>query len=104
MGGDEWLASPTGLFTSGRDSQVPTELAAGWASQPVWRLLGENKSVASTRNQSVYYGYYTFLEWIYNDVSVKQKKNFIIFIILLGQHVSILIESSSGPSKIQILT
>jgi len=31
-------------------------------------------------------------------------KNFIVFLILLGQHVSILIESSSGPSKIQILT
>jgi len=31
------------------------------------------------------------------------KKNFIVFIIVLGQHVSILIESSSGPSKIQIL-
>ena len=29
--------------------------------------------------------------------------NFIMFIIVLGQHVSILIESSSGPSKIQIL-
>jgi len=27
-----------------------------------------------------------------------------MFIILLGQRVSILIESSSGPSKIQILT
>jgi len=27
-----------------------------------------------------------------------------MFIIVLGQHVSILIESSSGPSKIQILT
>jgi len=27
-----------------------------------------------------------------------------VFIIVLGQHVSILIESSSGPSKIQILT
>ena len=25
--------------------------------------------------------------------------NFIMFIIVLGQHVSILIESSSGPSK-----
>ena len=32
------------------------------------------------------------------------KKNFIVFFIVLGQHVSILIESSSGPSKIQILT
>jgi len=31
------------------------------------------------------------------------QKNFIMFIIVLGQHVSILIESSSGPSKIQIL-
>ena len=29
---------------------------------------------------------------------------FIMFIIVLGQHVSILTESSSGPSKIQILT
>jgi len=27
-----------------------------------------------------------------------------MFIIVLGQHVSILIESSSGRSKIQILT
>jgi len=27
-----------------------------------------------------------------------------MFIIVLGQHVSILIESSSGPSKKQILT
>jgi len=27
------------------------------------------------------------------------KQNFIVFIIVLGQHVSILIESSSGPSK-----
>jgi len=37
-------------------------------------------------------------------VSVKHNKTFIVFIIVLGQHVSILIESSSGPSKIQILT
>jgi len=41
---------------------------------------------------------------MYNDVSVKHKQNFVMFIIVLGQHVSILIESSSGPSKIQILT
>jgi len=27
-----------------------------------------------------------------------------MFVIVLGQHVSILIESASGPSKIQILT
>jgi len=27
------------------------------------------------------------------------QRNFIMFIIVLGQHVSILIESSSGPSK-----
>jgi len=32
------------------------------------------------------------------------QQNFIMFIIVLGQHVSILTESSSGPSKIQILT
>ena len=29
----------------------------------------------------------------------KTQQNFIMFIIVLGQHVSILIESSSGPSK-----
>ena len=34
---------------------------------------------------------------IYNDVSVKHNKSLLCF--LLGQHVSILIESSSGPSK-----
>jgi len=27
-----------------------------------------------------------------------------MFIIVSGQHVSIIIESSSGPSKVQILT
>jgi len=27
-----------------------------------------------------------------------------MFIVVLGQHVSILIESSSGPAKIQVLT
>jgi len=32
------------------------------------------------------------------------QQNFIMFINVLGQHVSILIESSSGPSKIQIIT
>ena len=32
------------------------------------------------------------------------QQNFIMFIIVLGQHVSILIESFSGLSKIQILT
>jgi len=32
------------------------------------------------------------------------KQNFIMFIIVLGQHVSILIQSSSGPSKTQNLT
>ena len=32
------------------------------------------------------------------------QQNFIMFIIVLGQHVSIVIESSSGPSKVQILT
>jgi len=32
------------------------------------------------------------------------QQDFIMFIIVLGQHVSIIIESSSGPSKIHILT
>jgi len=38
-------------------------------------------------------------KWIYTDVSVKHNKTFIMFIIVLGQHVSILTESSSGLSK-----
>ena len=29
----------------------------------------------------------------------QDNKNFIMFVIVLGRHVSILIESSSGPSK-----
>jgi len=29
----------------------------------------------------------------------QKQKNFIMFVIVLGRHVSILIESSSGPSK-----
>jgi len=36
---------------------------------------------------------------MYNYVSVNTHQNCIMFIIVLGQHVSILIESSSGPSK-----
>ena len=36
-------------------------------------------------------------------MTYQTQQNFIMFIIVLGQHVSILIESSSGPSKIQIL-
>jgi len=32
------------------------------------------------------------------------QQNTIVYIIVLGQHVSILTESSSSPSKIQILT
>ena len=32
------------------------------------------------------------------------QQNFIMFIIVLGHRVSVLIELSSGPSKIQILT
>jgi len=32
------------------------------------------------------------------------QQNFIMFIYVLGLHVAILTESSSGPSKIQILT
>jgi hypothetical protein len=36
--------------------------------------------------------------------SIKHKNLYYVFIILLRQRVSILIESSSGPSKVQILT
>ena len=43
---------------------------------------------------------YINIQW-----SISQtQQNFIVFIIVLGQHVSIRIESSSGPSKKQILT
>ena len=37
--------------------------------------------------------------WMYNDEPVKHNKTLLRFFIVLGQHVSILIESSSGPSK-----
>jgi len=40
---------------------------------------------------------------LYN-ASVKHKKNFNTLFYYLGQHVSTLIESSSGPSMIQILS
>ena len=43
---------------------------------------------------------YIYMQWCISQT----QQNFIVFIIVLGQHVSILIESSSGPSKIQILT
>ena len=47
----------------------------------------------------------TYLLYIHTQWCISQtQQNFIMFIIVLGQHVSILIESSSGPSKIQILT
>jgi len=36
---------------------------------------------------------------IYTMMSQSNTTNFIMFIIVLGQHVSILIESSSGHSK-----
>ena len=38
---------------------------------------------------------YTDKQWYVRQT----QQNFIMFIIVLGQHVSILIESSSGPSK-----
>ena len=41
-----------------------------------------------------------FNTYINTQLCVSQTQhNFIMFIIVLGQHVSILIESSSGPSK-----
>jgi len=41
---------------------------------------------------------------IYKYTVMYQTQQNFMFIIVLGQHVSTLIESSSGPSKIQILT
>jgi len=43
---------------------------------------------------------YINIQWCISQT----QRNFIMFISVLGQRVSILIESSSGPSKIQILT
>ena len=43
---------------------------------------------------------YINIQWCINET----QQNFILFIIVLGQHVSILIESFSGLSKIQIVT
>ena len=41
----------------------------------------------------------SYIYKIYNDVSVKHNKPLLFFFIVLGQHVSIIIESFSGPSK-----
>jgi len=41
---------------------------------------------------------------VHGQTTLKTQQNFIMFIIVWGQHVSIFIESSSGLSKIQILT
>ena len=41
-----------------------------------------------------------FYAYKYTMMFQSNEQNFIMFIIVLGQHVSILIESSSGPSKI----
>jgi len=38
---------------------------------------------------------YINIQWCISQT----QQNFIVFIIVLGQHVSILIESASGPSK-----
>ena len=59
-----------------------------------WGLKGKPTRYCDTSNSQL-----CFLIQIYIDVSVKHNKNLITFIIILGQHVSTLIESSSGPSK-----
>ena len=43
---------------------------------------------------------YINIQWCVSQT----QQNTIVIIIVLGQHVSILIESSSGPSKLQIFT
>ena len=41
-----------------------------------------------------------YIKYSKHGESLKSRQqNFIMFIIVLGQHVSILVESSSGPSK-----
>jgi hypothetical protein len=45
-----------------------------------------------------------FNTYINTQWCISQTKRNFVFIIVLRQHVSILIESTSGPSKIQILT
>jgi hypothetical protein len=54
---------------------------------------------------SVPFVYLQYYKHINTQCCISQtKQNIIMFIIVLGQHVSILIESSSGPSEMQILT
>ena len=43
----------------------------------------------------IYVCMYINIQWCISQT----QQNFIMFIIVLGQHVSILIESSSGPSN-----
>jgi len=75
-------------------------------------LLGAHHILHVSRMRFKLPGWYlNFSTWFMRNtyINIQQcisqtQQNFIMFIIVLRQHVSILIESSSGPSKIQILT
>jgi hypothetical protein len=46
--GGERSASRSGRLTSGKEATVLIKQEAGWAPEPVWRLLRREKSLAPT--------------------------------------------------------
>ena len=88
--------TPRPHFTPGKNL-VPILQEAGWAPGPVWtggKSRPHRGSIPDRPARSS--------ATIPTELPGPQQ-NFIMFIAVLGQYVSILIESSSGPSKIQIL-
>ena len=73
-----------------RKLSVYTASRAGTAESSVMRLSERGKSSLDTQ-------IYKYIMYRSNTTDLN------MFVIVLGQHVSTLIESSSGPSKIQIL-
>ena len=62
-----------------------------------WDFLGCSKKLVTNYESTLRNipNIYINIRWCVSQT----QQNFIVFIIVLGQHVSILIESSSGPSK-----
>ena len=65
-----------------------------------WSLVFFNESGTNSLCFLTNLSRYINIQWCVSQT----QHNFTMFIIVLGQHVSSLIESSLGPSKIQILT
>jgi len=90
----------------GKDS-VAILQEAGWAPGPVWtggksRPHRDSIPDRPARSQSLYrLSYQAHVKHLYEYIMHQTQQ--ILMCYYLGQHVSTLIELSSGPSKIQIL-